>query len=187
MHHVTVRKNEAIWSEDETRAAALSFLRRSWSVSCSTPNRLLDFDIHHRWADLFRCRDDSARIRIHDVVAWFRMNQMICCCLCFLRLKPFVAEEFNFSSHIHLPRQHLIEYRQRYFHHIFECLAVRCSFCHQGQTLKVAKEKSRHRARIADSLDFTLLLSPQQRTIKGLFDRSRVAAGPDGSLSATSS
>src|SRR5262249_46976760 len=90
--NVTVRQIEAVWSENESRAAAPSFLRHSRSVSSSARGRLLNFYIDNRRADLVRRRDDCARICVHEVFWQFRVRQIVSCRSCVLRLKPFVAQ-----------------------------------------------------------------------------------------------
>jgi Holliday junction resolvasome RuvABC ATP-dependent DNA helicase subunit len=55
--------------------------------------------------------------------------------------------------------KHLVDYRQRDLNHIFQRLAILSGLRHQCQTLEAAVEKSRNGARIANSLEFTLLLS----------------------------
>src|SRR6266404_3295487 len=67
---MTVRQNEAVRREDETRAAGPGFLRHSRSVSPSAPDRLLDFYIDNRRADLLRRSDHCARIGVHKIFAF---------------------------------------------------------------------------------------------------------------------
>src|SRR5258706_4516380 len=81
--------------------------------------------------------------------------------------------------------KNLVEYRQRHLHHIFQRLAILCGLGHQHQTLKTAVEKSRHRTRIANSWEVSLLLSAQQRAIENVFQRVHIAASPGRGLLAT--
>ena len=86
---MAVRQDEAVRREDKAGAAAPRLLRNSLIASSLSLSQLMNFYINNRRADFLGRSNDGARVRVHQVLALFRISYVS-----YRSLPVFSAESF---------------------------------------------------------------------------------------------